>query len=137
MVIIHATIIFLVTPHRTALNLFVAPAPMIEPVMVWVVLTGMPKILVENNVKAPAVSALNPSKDLKWVILVPIVFTILQPPIRVPVAIAIWHAMTTQKGMVSLVESLPAAIMATKIIPIAFCASFAPCPMLYAAAEIS
>lgn len=33
---------FLVTPHRTALNLFVAPTPIIAPVIVCVVLTGIP-----------------------------------------------------------------------------------------------
>ena len=31
-----------VTPHLTALNLFVAPTPMIDPVMVCVVETGIP-----------------------------------------------------------------------------------------------
>ena len=30
------------TPHFTALSRFVAPTPMIAPVMVWVVETGMP-----------------------------------------------------------------------------------------------
>ena len=87
-VIIQAMIIFCVTPQRTALNLRVAPAPIIAPVIVCVVLTGIPSKLVENNVKAPAVSALNPSKGRRCVILLPIVFTILQPPIKVPIPIA-------------------------------------------------
>ena len=40
---IHAQNIFVVTPHFTADILFVAPTPMIDPVIVWVVLTGIPK----------------------------------------------------------------------------------------------
>ena len=42
MVNIHAQSKFMVTPHRTAESRLVAPTPMIEPVMVWVVETGMP-----------------------------------------------------------------------------------------------
>jgi hypothetical protein len=40
---IHAHIRLTVTPQRTALNLFVAPTPTIDPVIVWVVLTGAPR----------------------------------------------------------------------------------------------
>ena len=42
MVRIHAHNIFPATPQRTALNLCKDPTPIIEPVMVCVVLTGMP-----------------------------------------------------------------------------------------------
>ncbi len=52
----------MVTPHRTALNLFIAPTPIIEPVIVCVVETGIPMFDTVNNVKAPAVSAQTPSK---------------------------------------------------------------------------
>jgi hypothetical protein len=38
----HAQTILPATPHRTAVNLRKEPTPMIEPVMVWVVLTGTP-----------------------------------------------------------------------------------------------
>ena len=38
---IHAHKRLMVTPHRTALNLFVAPTPMIDPVIVCVVETGI------------------------------------------------------------------------------------------------
>ena len=41
-------------------NLRVAPTPMIAPVMVWVVDTGMPKKVAMNRVAAPAVSAQEP-----------------------------------------------------------------------------
>ena len=84
MVKIHAQSKLIVTPHLTALKRFVAPTPMIEPVMVCVVETGIPKLETVNKVKAPAVSAQTPSKEDTLVILVPIVFTIFQPPINVP-----------------------------------------------------
>ncbi len=42
MVRIHAQSKLMVTPHLTALNRFVAPTPIIEPVMVCVVETGIP-----------------------------------------------------------------------------------------------
>lgn len=42
MVNIHAQSKFMVTPQRTADSRLVAPTPMIEPVIVWVVETGMP-----------------------------------------------------------------------------------------------
>ena len=74
----------MVTPQRTALNRFVAPTPMIEPVMVCVVETGIPIFETVNKVNAPAVSAQTPSSGVTFVILVPIVFTIFQPPINVP-----------------------------------------------------
>ena len=89
MVRIHAHSKFTVTPQRTADNLFVAPPPIIEPVMVCVVLTGIFKASVTNKVMAPAVSAATPSKGVTFVILVPIVFTIFQPPLMVPNAIAL------------------------------------------------
>src|SRR5437868_3488376 len=77
-----------VTPQRTADNLLVAPTPIIEPVIVWVVLTGIFKASVTNKVIAPAVSAATPSNGVTLVIRVPMVFTIFQPPLIVPNAIA-------------------------------------------------
>jgi hypothetical protein len=41
MVSIQATSNFWVTPHLTAESRFTEPTPMIAPVMVWVVLTGI------------------------------------------------------------------------------------------------
>jgi hypothetical protein len=43
MVRIQAHTIWPATPQRTAVSLRREPTPMIEPVIVWVVLTGMPK----------------------------------------------------------------------------------------------
>lgn len=42
MVKIHAHNKLSVTPQRTALNLLVAPTPIMDPVIVWVVETGIP-----------------------------------------------------------------------------------------------
>lgn len=84
MVRIHAQSKFTVTPHRTALNRLVAPTPMMDPVMVWVVETGIPKLETVNKVNAPAVSAQTPSNGVTLVIFDPMVLTIFQPPMRVP-----------------------------------------------------
>jgi len=86
MVNIQAQIRLNVTPQRTAESLLVAPTPIMAPVMVWVVLTGIFNASVTNSVTAPAVSAATPSKGVTLVILVPIVFTIFQPPLIVPPA---------------------------------------------------
>ena len=66
--------------------------------MVWVVDTGMPSQVAANSVIAPPVSAQKPCIGVSRVIFEPMVFTMRQPPISVPSAIAIWHAITTQNG---------------------------------------
>ena len=88
-VITQAQKIFMVNPQRTADNLFVKPTPMIAPVVVCVVETGMPNFWVKNKVMAAAVSAQNPSIGVILVILDPIVLTIFHPPDMVPNAIAV------------------------------------------------
>lgn len=88
MVIIQAQMILMVSPHRTADKRLVKPTPIMEPVMVCVVDTGMPKYWVKNNVIAPADSALTPSRGVIFVMRDPIVLTIFQPPESVPKAIA-------------------------------------------------
>ena len=47
----------MVTPQRTAETRFVIPTPIIEPVMVCVVETGIPMCSVTYKATAPAVSA--------------------------------------------------------------------------------
>ena len=79
---------FTVTPHLTADNRLVAPTPIMDPVMVCVVDTGIPIWPVKNKVNAPAVSAATPSSGVTFVIFVPMVFTICQPPLMVPRPIA-------------------------------------------------
>ena len=87
-VMIHAHKRFTVTPQRTAESRFVAPTPIMDPAIVCVVLTGILRCSVMNNVIAPAVSAATPSKGVTFVMRLPIVFTIFQPPLNVPNAIA-------------------------------------------------
>ncbi len=88
MVITQAHIKGIVTPQRTADIRFVKPTPIIEPVMVCVVETGIPKCSVILSVTAAAVSALTPSNEVILVILLPMVLTIFHPPLMVPNAIA-------------------------------------------------
>jgi hypothetical protein len=61
---------------------------MMQPVMVWVVETGMPKLVAVNSMIAPPVSAQKPWCGVSRVIFEPIVWTIRQPPIKVPRPIA-------------------------------------------------
>ncbi len=60
MVIIHAYTMRFPTPHRTADSLLVAPTPMIEPAIAWVVLTGIPISAIDARIAPPPVSAQNP-----------------------------------------------------------------------------
>ena len=66
--------------------------------IVWVVLTGTPRLVAISTVIPPAVSAQNPPNGRSFVIREPIVFTIRQPPIAVPSAIAMCAASTIQSG---------------------------------------
>lgn len=86
------------TPQRTADNFVEDPTPMIDPEMVCVVEIGMPRAVAKKSVVAPAVSAQNPPTGFNFVILSPIVFTILHPPKRVPSPMAAWQLKTIQSG---------------------------------------
>src|ERR1041384_1376534 len=97
-VITHATTMLLATFQRTAETLRAAPTPTIDPVIVCVVDTGMPRYVAPNSVIAPPVSAQKPCIGVRRVIFDPIVFTMRHPPISVPSAIAIWQVITTQNG---------------------------------------
>ena len=79
--------------------------------------------------EALAVSAQKPSIGFSFVILCPIVLTILQPPVNVPRAIAVCALKTTHKGTInSLIK--PPAKSRPAIMPMVFCASLPPCPRL-------
>jgi hypothetical protein len=65
---------------------------MIEPVMVCVVLTGIPPTAVPMSITAPAVSAQKPPTGRSLVSRIPMVFTIRHPPAMVPRPIAAWAA---------------------------------------------
>src|SRR4051812_40278666 len=84
MVRIHAQTIRPARPHRTADSRFVAPTPTIEPVIVCVVLTGIPQCVASWIAIAPPVSAAKPPIGRSLVIRDPIVCTIRQPPNNVP-----------------------------------------------------
>jgi len=62
------------------------------------VLTGILSHSVRYRVRAPAVSEITPSKEVNFVILVPIVLIILHPPDIVPMEIAAKQAKATQSG---------------------------------------
>src|SRR4051794_34804516 len=87
------------TPHLTAEKRFAEPTPTIEPVIVWVVDTGIPKNVAPKSVNEPAVSAQNPCTGCSLTIFVPIVLTIRQPPDNVPKAMAPHAAISTQSGI--------------------------------------
>src|SRR5213079_246855 len=76
------------TRHFTADRRVVDPTPAIAPVIVCVVDTGMPNMVAPNKVTAPAVSAQKPPTGRSLVIFEPIVWTMRQPPDKVPNAIA-------------------------------------------------
>src|SRR5215217_9533986 len=87
------------TPHLTADSRRVAPTPTIEPVIVCVVETGVPVSVAYASVTAAAVSAQKPPTGFSFVIFVPIVCTMRQPPDNVPNAIAACAASTTVVGI--------------------------------------
>jgi len=98
-VIIQAQAILPATPQRTAVNRLKDPTPMIDPVMVWVVLTGIPKAEAKYRLIAAADSAQKPSTGLSFVTLCPMVFTIRHPPPMTPSAMAVLQATLTQIGI--------------------------------------
>ncbi len=106
-VTIHANTMLLATLQRTAESRRAAPTPMIAPVMVWVVETGMPSQVAPNNVIAPPVSAQKPCMGDRRVIFDPMVWTMRQPPNRVPSPMAAWQVITTQNGTWNCPPSIP------------------------------
>src|SRR6266545_6224194 len=133
----HAQTMRCAMPQRTAESLWTAPTPTIAPVIVCVVDTGMPSPVAANSVIAPPVSAQKPPTGFNLVILMPIVFTIRQPPASVPSAIAAWQAITTQNGTWNVGPDIPAANSSIAMMPIVFCASLPPWPRLYSDADTS
>ena len=127
---IQAQTIFFATPQRTAEKPFNEPTPTIAPVTVWVVETGMPNTVARARVKALAVSEQNPLTGLNFVIFIPMVLTMRQPPKQVPRAITKLHEMTTQNGIWNLSPDKLDEYSRMAMIPMVFCASLLPCPKL-------
>src|SRR3990167_9099342 len=98
MVKIHAQTISFATPQRTAENPFNEPTPMIAPVTVCVVETGIPSMVASARVKALAVSEQKPLTGFNLVIFIPMVLTMRQPPQSVPNAITKLQTITIQAG---------------------------------------
>src|SRR5215203_4593060 len=98
MVKIHAHTIRRATPQRTALNRWVAPAPITAPDTTCVVLTGKPKAVASCITAAAAVWAANPSTGCIRTIRVPIVRMMRHPPAHVPRPIASAAAYATHVG---------------------------------------
>ena len=88
MVISQATMILCATLQRTADARRAAPTPTTQPVMVWVVETGMPKADAANSMIEPPAEAQKPLCWSSLVMRLPIVSMIFQPPDRVPRPIA-------------------------------------------------
>jgi len=59
-VITQVAIMLRATPHLTAERRLVAPTPITEPLMHWVVLTGIPRLDAASITAAAAVSAAEP-----------------------------------------------------------------------------
>src|SRR5436309_12431072 len=89
-------------PQRTADRRCVAPTPTIDPVIVCVVLTGIPKCVATRIAAAPPVSAQNPPTGRSFVIRDPIVYTMRQPPNKVPREMALYAPISIQCGIVEL-----------------------------------
>ena len=118
--------------------------------IVWVVETGIPASDVPINVSAAPDSAQKPLNGLSFVIRLPIVRTMRQPPVSVPRAMAAWAVRMIQTGISLRSDrymkwkrdevSAKTAFDATSrpaMMPIVFCASLAPCASEYVAAEAS
>src|SRR4051812_38043783 len=104
----HAVRIEPATPHRTAENRLVAPAPMIAEVIVWVVEIGAWKTnAVVYRTPAPTASAENPRAGSRWMIRRPRVRMIRQPPEYVPSEIALAAQITTHSGSRSPSSAYP------------------------------
>jgi hypothetical protein len=99
MVKIQANMIDLATPQRTADIRLAEPTPIIAPVMVWVVETGIPPREAPINVAAPANSAHDPPTGLSCVIRIDIVLTMRHPPTSVPNPRAALHIKIIQNGI--------------------------------------
>src|SRR6266403_835419 len=87
-----------VIPQRTAERRREAPTPTMAPVMVCVVLTGMPKAAVPTRVSPPAVSAAKPPKGLGLERRRPLCFEKRHPPPMGPPGKAKGEQMDSREG---------------------------------------
>ena len=130
MVTTQAVTMFLVTLQRAAGTRRAAPTPIMAPVMVWVVDTGMPGQVAPKRMMEPAVSAQLHCTGVRWVMRDPMVRTMCQPPNRVPRPMAAWQVITTQNGTWKVPPLMPWANSSVAMMPMVFCASLPPWPRL-------
>ena len=88
------------TPHRTAEKRWRDPTPTIALAIVCVVLTGIPLTAPRKDERAPGLRG-EAAHGRSLLILFLIVFTIRQPPLSVPMAMAACAARITHRGMVN------------------------------------
>src|SRR5207248_728435 len=94
----HAVAMLPATPQRTADRRRAAPAPITPPLMTWVVEIGKPKCDTARITAAPPPCAANPWAAFMFLMRVPVVLMILQPPAYVPSPIAAAAEAITQRG---------------------------------------
>src|ERR1700733_3573056 len=125
-VITHAPTMLVANPQRTALRRLILPTPTMAPAMACVVETGRPRWVANRTAPAAPVSAQNPLRGLSRVRRAPIVRTMRQPPLKVPIAIAVYDASSTHLGMSN--DGIKCDVNNTPVInPAVFCASLEPC----------
>ena len=96
---IHAVMMLRATPQRTAEKRRTEPTPMMAPVIVWVVETGIPAHDAPKSVHGPGELGARAADRLERRDPHPIVRTIRHPPARVPRPIAAWQRRMIQKGI--------------------------------------
>lgn len=70
-VITHAATMLPATPHRTAERRRVAPTPIMDELIQWVVLTGIPRVEAASMTEAAENSAAKPFTGLRVVTRIP------------------------------------------------------------------
>lgn len=98
-VMTQAVTIFCAVPHLTPENLLDEPTPIIAEEITWVVLTGIFSRVATRITQAEVRSEAKPLAGSNFIILVPTVFIIFQPPAEVPRAMATAADSFTQKGI--------------------------------------
>src|SRR4030042_3345280 len=124
-VIIQVRTMLRATPQRTAEKRRVAPTPMIDVLIQWVVLKGMPKREANKMAIPPELVAAKPCTDSSLVILKPTVRIMRQPPKAVPIPITAPHSSIIHSGTAKC-AILPPSTSARAKIPMNFCPSLLP-----------
>src|SRR5688572_6445325 len=98
-VITHAQTFLSTTVHLTALSPLVAPTPMTELEMTWVVESGMPQWVATSMIAAAVVCAPKPWMGCMRTMERLMVLIIFHPPAAVPAAMVMAHTILTHTAM--------------------------------------